>query len=174
MAYATQPKPINLESAASVERAELQKQVGDIADANSCTPRLLSSASTWISMPKADVGKILVGVTICMRFLQYCTLDGVVLSFDDTTARFAVEYSDGDRKAMSLAQMAKWLPQEYAVLANEYLGESGKTRELPGAGRISAIAGGKIARKKAKGKTNKWKDAKEVGDAAAASQSNRF
>lgn len=70
---------------------------------------------------------------------------------------------------MSLAKMAKWLPQEYFILAKEYLGESGRGRKLQGAGTVNAIVtiavGRDLALKEEKGKTNteKGKDAKAVG-----------
>jgi len=171
MACAAPTTAIDLERAAGAERARLQTQVGGSADADGSGLRLVSSASTWVGMPEADVAKLLVGVTIRKRFLQYGTFDGLVMSFDEKTAKFAVKYSDGDEGAMSLAQLAKWLPQEYVMLAKEYLylGEGSKRRELPGAGRIRATTGGKFARKEAKGKTNEGKDATAVVGAAGES-----
>jgi len=159
----------NLERAAGAEHEGPQQQVRGSVDADGSTPRLFPSASTWVGMPEADVAKLLVGVTIRKQFLQYGTFDGVVQSFDAKPAQFVVKYSDGDEEAMSLAQMAKWLPREYVLLAKEYLelGEGGKRRELQGAGRGRAIVGGKIARKEEKGKTNEGKDATESGGAAA-------
>lgn len=83
--------------------------------------------------------KLLVGVTICKRFIQYGALDWVILCFDAKSAQFTVKYSDGDQEAMSFAKMAKCFPQEYFMLAKEYLSESGRGSKLHGASKVSAI-----------------------------------
>lgn len=80
MACAAPTITIDLERAAGVES---EGPVGDSAEGGSA-PRLLPRASTWVGMPEADVAKLLVGVTIRKRFIQYGAFDGVILSFDDS------------------------------------------------------------------------------------------